>query len=420
MRIYFSGIGGVGIGPLALIAKDMGHTIIGSDLNDSRYTKLMQERGVSVMLGQDGSQIEQAHTESNIDWLVYTSALPPDHPEITFAREHGIRLSKRDELLNELITDKGLKMVAVAGTHGKTTTTAMLIWLFKQAEVPVSYSVGTDISFGPSGQYEADSEYFIYEADEYDRNFLQFQPYTAILPSVDYDHQDIYPTKTDYLNAFKQFVAASHCTYLWSSTAEELDLGDNACLHAFKPDEKLDGIKLAGQQNRRNAFLAIKAARPIIGGKNEQELAVILADFPGVGRRFEALAPNIYSDYAHHPVEITATIEQALELNKRVAVVYQPHQNSRQHRLKDLYRDAFNGASAVYWLPTYLSREDTKLSTLTPDELIAGLINRDIAQPADMDDDLKQTITKLAADGTLVLLMSAGSLDEWARQQLAV
>src|SRR5690606_7592299 len=148
MRIYFSGIGGVGIGPLALIAQDMGHDVLGSDLNESRYTKLMQERNVPVLIGQDGSQIELSHEKAPIDWLVVTSALPPDHPEIIFAKERGIRISKRDELLNNLIDEKGLKLIAVSGTHGKTTTTGMLIWLFMQLGVPVSYSVGSDLSYG--------------------------------------------------------------------------------------------------------------------------------------------------------------------------------------------------------------------------------------------------------------------------------
>src|SRR5690606_27738201 len=148
---------------LALIAKDMGHDVVGSDLNDGRLVELARTAGIKVMIGQDGTQIARAQAESPIDWVVYTSALPPTHPELDFAKKHGIRATKRDELLNKIVTDKQLKMIAVAGTHGKTTTAAMFIWLFKQLDIPVSYSVGTDISFGQNGHYAESSEYFIYE-----------------------------------------------------------------------------------------------------------------------------------------------------------------------------------------------------------------------------------------------------------------
>lgn len=419
MRIYFSGIGGVGIGPLALIAKDMGHDVVGSDLHDGRLLELVRSSGIEVFVGQDGSQIAQAHAKSPIDWLVYTSALPADHPELVFAKKSGIHTSKRDELLNKMTTDKNLKMIAVAGTHGKTTTTAMLIWLFKQLNIPVSYSVGTDISFGPNGQYVDDSEYFIYEADEYDRNFLQFQPYLAIIPSVDYDHTDIFPTRDDYIGAFVEFIHSAHCVYIWNSEAEYLGLDHNASIHTLGADARTDRIKLSGEQYRRNAWLALNAVSHLVPKINEAELASILSQFPGVGRRFEEIAPNIISDYAHHPAEITATIAQALETNKRVVGVYQPHQNSRQHQIKADYQDAFKGLEKLYWLPTYLSREDEALATLSPEDLIDGLVNKDIAEPAEMDDQLKQTLKQLASEGALVLLMSAGSLDEWARQQLA-
>lgn len=419
MRIYFSGIGGVGIGPLALIAKDMGHDVVGSDLHESRYTKLIQERDVNVHIGQDGSQIEQAHQQQPIDWLVITSALPKDHPEITFASSHNIRISKRDELLNQLIAEKQLKLIAVSGTHGKTSTTGMLIWCFKQLGVPVSYSIGTDISFGPSGQYAKESEYFVYEADEYDRNFLKFKPYVSIIPSIDYDHPDIFPTEEDYQSAFVDFINASHCSFLWREDAERLGLAEHACLHVSGADDDISTIKLAGEHNRRNAWLAHQTLRSLMPDIEQSRLLEIIAQYPGVGRRFERIAPNIYSDYAHHPVEIAATIQQALEMNDRVTIVYQPHQNKRQHEVKDQYADAFTGAQTVYWLPTYLSREDPALAVIQPQEFIDTLSNKDAAQPAEMNDDLKAAVKQHATDGVLVLLMSAGTLDEWARRELA-
>jgi UDP-N-acetylmuramate--alanine ligase len=120
-----------------------------------------------------------------------------------FCNEHDIKMSKRDELLSNLINEKNLKLVAIAGTHGKTTTTAMAIWLFKQLGIPVSYSVGGKLSFGDMGEYHPDSEYFVYEADEFDRNFLSFKPYISLIAGVDWDHADIYPTRDNYYDAFR-------------------------------------------------------------------------------------------------------------------------------------------------------------------------------------------------------------------------
>ena len=155
MHIFFSGIGGTGIGPLALIAKQAGYEVSGSDAHDSPYLKYLTNQGISnLQVGQSKEQIAAVHAKKPIDWFVYSSALPktdPNHPELAFCKEKGIKTSKRDELLNEILSQKKLKLVAVAGTHGKTTTTAMVVWLFKQLGVPISYSVGAKLIFGDMG-----------------------------------------------------------------------------------------------------------------------------------------------------------------------------------------------------------------------------------------------------------------------------
>jgi UDP-N-acetylmuramate--alanine ligase len=415
MRIYFSGIGGVGIGPLALIAKDMGHEVLGSDLNDSRYINLIKAHGIEVFIGQTGQEIAQAHKDKPIGWVVVTSALPDSHPELKFAHEQGIRVSKRDELLNALIEEKGLRLLAIAGTHGKTTTTGMLIWLLKELGEPVSYSIGTNISFGPSGQYLENSQYFVYEADEYDRNFLHFKPYSSIIPSIDYDHSDTYPDRKDYITAFYAFIGQSHCAYMWSKDVDYIGDLPIGCMHAFGSHEDVSDIKLIGEQNRRNAYLVVQAVKEMFPTKSAAELKLIISRFPGTERRFEKLIENLYTDYAHHPTEIAASIEMASEVSRRVVVVYQPHQNIRQHEIKNLYKDCFKGAQKVYWLPTYQSREDPKLEILTPEQLITEMNNTAIAETAELDDDLKNNIKAHLNEGQLVLLMSAGDLDQWAR-----
>ena len=136
MHIYFSGIGGVALGPLALIAKDSGHNVSGSDISKSRYTQIMEDNGVPVYYDQSGEAIKNTHNRNKIDWFVMTSALPTDHPELIFAKENGIKISKRDELINQILDQNKLKLIAIAGTHGKTTTTGVIIWLFKQIKIP--------------------------------------------------------------------------------------------------------------------------------------------------------------------------------------------------------------------------------------------------------------------------------------------
>ena len=134
MHIYFSGIGGVGIGPLALIAKQAGYEVSGSDIKDSQYIEYLKSQGITqINIGQTDGQISAINIDKPIDWFVYSSVLPktnPNHPELVFCRQNNIRTSKRDELLNQIISDKNLKLIAIAGTHGKTTTTAMAIWAF--------------------------------------------------------------------------------------------------------------------------------------------------------------------------------------------------------------------------------------------------------------------------------------------------
>ena len=153
MNIYFSGIGGVAIGPLAELAHDAGHSVQGSDAHSSLETSELMQRGIVVTNDQSGDYLEYCHKQRRIDWLVYTAALPADHPELVRAQKLGIYTAKRDELLRYIMSEKNLKMIAIAGTHGKTTTTGMMIWVLRQLGVPISYSIGTTISFGPSGQY---------------------------------------------------------------------------------------------------------------------------------------------------------------------------------------------------------------------------------------------------------------------------
>jgi UDP-N-acetylmuramate--alanine ligase len=414
MNIYFSGIGGVGIGPLAEIALDAGYGVQASDQTENLMTRELANRGVALSFNQDGEFLAERHALAPIDWFVHTAALPADHPELVRAHELGIKTSKRDELLAHIIADKQLKLIAVAGTHGKTTTTGMLVWTLQQLGIPISYSIGTTISFGPSGKFDPASNYFVYECDEFDRNFLHFQPYLSLITSLDYDHPDTYPTEQDYLGAFEQFINQSTQTIMWRHDSHSLTVPTSAWQLR---DAEVAPLPLPGAHNRRNATLVMKAIEYL--GVSSESSAPLLEDFPGTNRRFEKLADNLYSDYGHHPVEIAATLQMARELSDHVVLVYQPHQNVRQHEIYDQYLDSvFVDAEEVYWLPTYLSREDPSLEILTPRQLTEQLMTTRIFV-ADLTDNLWTIVQDHRNAGHLVLCMGAGSIDGWLRSRLS-
>lgn len=413
MRVYFSGIGGVGIGPLAEIAMDAGYQVSGSDPNESLMTHELHKRGVEISKDQSGEFLRSQHDNQPVDWFVHTAALPDNHPELVKARELGLKISKRDEFLAYIIKDTNLKLIAVSGTHGKTSTTGMLVWTLKQLSIPVSYLVGTTLTFGPSGFYDPRSDYFVYECDEFDRNFLSYSPYLSIVTSIDYDHPDTYPTELDYQIAFKQFITQSQMSVMWKNDADYLNF-ESETAWILQQDEALP-LELAGAHNRRNGTLVIKALERL-GIGEKQSSQNFLEQFPGTNRRFEKLGDNLYSDYGHHPVEIAATLQMAHELSSEVVLVYQPHQNVRQHEIREQYTDAiFSDATKVYWVDTYLSREDSTLPILTSEELTANLSNITISQ---LDDLLWDTVQSHRNAGHLVLCMGAGSIDEWVRTQL--
>lgn len=420
------------MGPLALIARAAGYDVSGSDKQESQYLDYLRTRGIeSVTIGQDTEQIATLHTRKPIDWLVYSSAVPienPDHPELAFARTHGIRLSKRDELLSEIITKSGQKLIAVAGTHGKTTTTAMLIWLFKQLEMPISYSVGAKIPFGEMGQFDKSSHYFVYECDEFDRNFLAFHPHMSLITGIDYDHHEVFPTREDYQSAFRQFMNQSEHSVVWQSDVlPNKLLIDQTYSVLNDQDPTLNTLSIVGEVNRRNAWHVMFATHELTKEPMEK-LQSLMEQFPGLSRRFEKITENLYSDYAHTPPKIRGALQTAQEVcarinpSQNIVVVYEPLTDRRQHFIKDDYKDLFKGVEKLYWVPSYLAREDPKERILAPSELIEHMNNKEIAESADLNNQLKDSITAHLQAGDLVLCLSGGgggSLDEWLRKEFS-
>lgn len=422
MNLYISGISGTGMGPLALMAKAAGHTVFGSDRAKGAIAPELEAAGIEYFTGdQDGAYLQEKIDKTGIDWFIYTSALPADHPELLLAKAKGIRATKRDALIAELVGSLGLKMVAIAGTHGKTTTTSMLVWAVRKLTdkegaplLPSSYLVGTTLGFAPSGSYKKNDRFFIYEADEYDRNFLHFYPWLALITFVSYDHPDIYPTVEDYEEAFRQFESQS----------------ENLIFGSTEADPR---ITLSGAARREDATTAFAAIKKMLEAYKEsfpenteydvpdERIIEILNAFPGVGRRFERIYDGVYSDYAHHPEEVATTVamarEEAVKTGKKgVIAIYQPHQNTRQHEVRHLYPDAFNGVDRLYWLPTYLTRENESLKVLTPEDFIQELSVKDRAFASEANEALAEEIKKLQSDGYMILLMTAGPADTWLRK----
>ena len=427
MNIFVSGIGGAGMGPLAEVAHQIGYQVAGSDKQNSSYIDYLKKHGISdIHIHQTVENIARVHRKTPIDWLVYSSAVTlenPKPPELEFARKHGIRVSKRDELLNFILNEKKLDMIAIAGTHGKTTTTAMMVFLLQELGQSISYLLPAKTSFADMGKYNQQSRWFIYEADEFDRNFLAFHPKISLISGVAYDHHEIFLTRDDYKAAFREFIDQSTRTFIWRADAEYLELGDNVSIRMLDDDRQVDQITLFGRYNRRDAWLVAEVVHEMTSEPLDK-LLEILAKFPGLSRRMEQIAPNLYSDYAHTPEKIVGAMsvarEMAAEGGRRLIVIYEPLTNRRQHYILDDYRDAFSGADKLYWLPSYLAREPEGLRIIPPAELIEHLDHETekIAEPAKMGDVLKEKIDEHLRHGDMVVAMTGGggnSLDTWLR-----
>jgi UDP-N-acetylmuramate--alanine ligase len=427
MHIFFSGIGGSGISPLALVAQQAGYTVSGSDKQDSNYIAFLRKHGITnISIGQTAEQIAAVHDKAPIDWYVYSSAVAieqPNAPEFAFCKDQHIRMSKRDELLNEIITDKQLKLIAVAGTHGKTTTTAMAVWLLKRLGLPLGYILPAKSSFADMGAFEPQAEYFVYECDEFDRNFLSFEPYVSLITGVDWDHPDIYPTREDYNSAFREFLEQSTQSTLWRIDAEQLgeeETDTQTILDEANPE--LTNVTLPGLVNRQNAWLVANALQPIV----KQPLETLLAHlnkFPGVSRRFEQIIPGLYSDYAHTPPKIRGALQLAEETaDGNVVVVYEGLHNTRQHFIKAELEHLFDGVKQLYIVPSYLAREDESLKLLAPDDLklLLSAEAQTRTETAALDPALRDLIARHLEQGDTVLCLTAGggnSLDEWLRRE---
>ena len=424
MHLYIAGINGAGMSPLAEIVHQLGYQISGSDLQNSEFIETIKTRTPRsiINIGQTAGQISRTHAQKPIDWYIYSSALAwasPPNQELAWAKKNLARVSKRDEFLNFIIKNQKLKLFAITGSHGKTTTTAMLIWASQKLGLNPSSAVGGKLINQPSARLLPESQWFIYEADEFDRNFLAFEPDLSIITGIEHDHHEIYPTKASYYQEMIEFIKQSQKVIMHQADWQILNQFQSLdqFRHIFlMPKITKSDFQLLGRVNRLNAEV-VRQSMQIWQKQLRNDLIVdALNQFPSLWRRFEQIAPNIYTDYAHNIAKIKGCLQIASELQKPLAVIYEPHSNLRQHHIRLEYVNLFKPTQKLYWLPTHLARENQNLKLLSPETLTKDLNYPEIIAISEMDNKLIQSLKADIKNDWIIVGMSAGNLDSWLRQ----
>jgi len=421
MHIHILGICGTFMGGLAALAREAGHKVTGCDAGVyPPMSDQLRALGIDLMEGFGVEQLDLKPDMFVVGNVVSRARLANGEAKFSLMEailDAGAPYTSGPQWLAEHVL-QGRHVLAVAGTHGKTTTTAMSVWLAKQLSMPIGYILPAKSTFAEMGAYEEGAEYFIYECDEFDRNFLHYHPALSIITGIDWDHPDIYPTREEYYQAFRDFLEQSDTYILWQSDADRLSSAPKETLSDV--DAAIDQIHLAGHVNRRNAWQVAHAFARFTG-KSVDELLPLLEKFPGVSRRFEQIIPGLYSDYAHTPEKIRGALQLGHEVaGDNLVVVYEGLHNTRQHFIREDLVHLFDSPKHTYIVPSYLAREDQSLELLTPEKLVEGLSEtaRAKSEATSLDKSLEDSIYSHLEHGDTVLCLTAGgggSLDEWLR-----
>ena len=376
-RVHFVGVGGIGMSGLARLFVHEGATVSGSDAVETDNTKKLVEQGVGVTYDQGADNITDG-----IELVVYTEAMPHDHPELVAAREKGIRTINYFQALGEIANEYYL--IAVAGTHGKTTTTAMLIDIFEEASFDPTAIVGSLRNKTGSNYRAGKSKYFIVEACEYKRDFLTLNPDVLVVTNLEHEHVDYYQSLSDVQDAFHELAmkvpqAGAIITNVADETIAPVLEGVQAQIIDYRQELDLTWqLRQPGMHNMLNAAAAKATAKFV--GVEEKYINPALDYFAGTARRFEYKgdcnnAP-VYDDYAHHPTEMKASISGARDLypEKKLTVVFQPHTYSRTKELFDDFAEALSGADKVVLVPIYAAREKDEYGVSS--EMLAEALER--------------------------------------------
>jgi len=446
-RIHLIGIGGSGLSAIALLLHEMGYTVTGSDRADSPFVRDLRSAGVTINIGHSPEHVAGA------DLVVRSSAVTDENPEVRAARAAGVPVLKRADYLGQLMIGK--IGIAIAGTHGKTTTTAMLSWVLSELGQNPSFIIGGVLSNLGVNAQAGKGPHFVIEADEYDRMFLGLKPVIEIVTNIEHDHPDCYPTAQDFEEAFVNFAnllpengtlvvcaddpGAAGLAAKVRKTGKRvvtygLSAGMDISTSGLKPnnhggfsfesttfgDSASVHLQVPGEHNVRNA-LAVLAVTSLLG-LDVAGAAQALGTFTGTGRRFEvkgeADGVTVIDDYAHHPTEIRATLAAARARYPQACIwaVWQPHTYSRTQTLFADFTQAFEDANQVIVSEVYKAREpEQDFSAERVVEAMSHPAARFIAGLADIS---KYLIDHLRP-GDVLLVLSAGDADQVSRDMLA-
>ena len=451
-RIHFTGIGGIGMSGIAEILHDMGYEVQGSDAAENANVQRLRDKGITIMVGQQAANI------ANATIVVVSTAIKADNPEVMEARRRFLPVVHRAEMLGELMRLRW--SVAIAGTHGKTTTTSLVATLLDAGGIDPTVINGGIITGWGSNARLGESDWMVVEADESDGSFSRLNPTVAVVTNIDPEHLDHHGDFDNLKAAFRQFVAsipfygfATLCidhpvvqrmmpeiperrliTYGLSASADiratNLTASDEGMRFDVMISRRIDAgmemipdvlLPMLGEHNVLNCLAAISVALEM--GISDQAIRDGLKNFRGVGRRFEfkgsADGIMVIDDYGHHPVEIEAALSAARMLkpeNKVIAVV-QPH---RYSRLQDLFADfcgCFNDADAVLVADVYAAGE-APIDGVDKDSLVAGLMAHGHPRPEALTapETLAEQVLAIAGPGDLVICLGAGSSTRWAAE----
>ncbi|PIE18323.1 MAG: UDP-N-acetylmuramate--L-alanine ligase [Proteobacteria bacterium] len=444
--IHFVGIGGIGMSGIAEVLIEHGYTVQGSDLKASKITARLEELGAKVFTGQSAENLEGAEV------VVISSAIKPGNPELDEARTRGLPVVRRAEMLAELMRLRS--NIAVAGTHGKTTTTTMVSALLDAGGIdPTVVNGGIIHAYGSNARVGA-GEWMVVEADESDGTFNRLPATIAIVTNIDPEHMEHWGTIENLRQGFYDFVSgipfyglAVCCTdhpevqslvgkitdrrvvtYGFNAQADIRAVG----LHYEKGIAKFDvalqaedlviegcSLPMPGDHNVSNALAAVAVARHL--GMTRDEIRKALASFGGVNRRFTKVGEwngvPIIDDYGHHPVEIAAVLKAARQASEgRVIAVHQPHRYSRLSSLFSDFCTCFNDADVVGIADVFAAGEDP-IEGASRDDLVAGLIRSGHrhARAIEGEADLERLVREQANPGDIVVCLGAGTISTWAQ-----
>jgi UDP-N-acetylmuramate--alanine ligase len=418
-KIHFIGVGGIGMSALARLCLHEKKEVSGSDRAPSAITKALADEGVTVYESQGENNIH-----SSYDLVVYTEAVgegSEGYPELLKARELSIPTVNYFDALGMVANEYYL--IAVAGSHGKTTTTAMLIDILETAGLDPSAVVGSLRAKTKSNYRAGKSKYFIVEACEYRRDFLSLTPDVLVITNLEHEHVDYYKDLEAVQLAFREFVGQVRPggfvvanladekvkSVLTETKATVVDYGKY-----FNP---LRQLTMPGMHNQQNAAAAVAAASQV--GISEVEADQALGTFAGTWRRFEykgeVNGAKVYDDYGHHPTEIVATIKGVRELypNKKLILIFQSHTYTRTHELFDDFVAALKLADQTYVLPIYAAREEN-ISGVSHTKLAEAIGDR--AQAFDNFGAVIQHVRATAGPDDTILVMGAGDITRVANE----